>query len=90
MTNEYNKLYINYLGVLSLLGRFTQELSPDDRECVDRAFADANEILTEHESDYVFKKCISGCYDMFAKQWFEEDGDDIRRTNAKDSTKGLE
>lgn len=72
MTNESN-LYINYLGILSLLGRLTRNLSSDDQECVDRAFVDANEILTERESEYVFKKCAPGCYGMFARQWFEED-----------------
>ncbi len=52
-------LHMRYLGVLSLLGRISThaDLSADDRQCIERAFADGNAHLKETKSEVVFAKC---------------------------------
>jgi len=60
-------LYSKYLGLASLFGRLinTTRLSSDDRACVDRAFADVNDVLKRKGSDIKFLKTSGGGYAPF-------------------------
>lgn len=55
------RIYMNYLGVLSLLGRISQnaDLSATDKEAVHCAMGDANAILNARKSEVIFARAGS-------------------------------
>lgn len=61
------RIYMQYLGVLSLLGRVTSHLPQhhSDRECVEQAFVDANVVLRRRGSTFYFEHAASGGFAMF-------------------------
>lgn len=61
------RIYIQYLGVLSLLGRVAAQadLSDMDRDPIDRAFVDANVVLRRQGSTMYFERCAGGGYAAF-------------------------
>lgn len=64
-----NSAYMTYLGLACLLGRIAgrSRLSSDDKQALERAFADANRIMTGRGSEQEFKKTHDGGYSLFEK-----------------------
>jgi hypothetical protein len=69
-----NEIYMNYLGMSTLLGRLAGrvQLSTDDKECLRRAFADLNAILVKRNSDSIFLETHDGGYSLFDKRQVEK------------------
>ncbi len=55
MTQREAKIRMQYIGVMTLLGRLSvlKALGADDRYCVDRAFEDANVALDDSSIQFV-------------------------------------
>lgn len=63
------RVYRQYVGALALLGRLARydRLGPDDRASLDRAFADANEVLVLRAAPVRFRRASPGCYGSFVE-----------------------
>lgn len=68
-----NSACMTYLGLACLLGRIAgrARLNRDDEEVLERAFADANRIMTARYSEQVFIKTHDGGYSLFEKSTWE-------------------
>lgn len=65
-TTPEQRLYLQYLAVLSLLGRVCAQTDRYTAE-VGRAFEDANVILEQRGADTRFERCSPGGYSLFER-----------------------
>lgn len=64
------RIYRNYLGVLSLLGRLAENVSQKDiieRTNLEQAFNDANEVLRRKDTDTYYEFSSRGGFSMFSE-----------------------
>jgi hypothetical protein len=69
------RVYMQYLGVMSLLGRIAGHvnLSREDAALVERAFEDVNVILEVRGSDSYYEKCAPRGYSLFDRPKVTDD-----------------
>ena len=64
------RIYMQYLGVLALLGRIAgrARVSNDERGLIEQAFVDANVVLRHKGSEMYFERCSGGGYSTFFRE----------------------